>query len=107
MRELQEVRLSALAQLAGGCGCVRPFVDLRGFLWSGDYFRRQRAEAAFLAIARRSLPDRLSARAFPPLRPSSTAALFLPSSVSLDSFTSPVAIRMIWTALPITSGGRF
>ena len=27
MRELQEVPLSALAQLAGGCGCVRPLVD--------------------------------------------------------------------------------
>ena len=65
-----------------------------------------RARAAFLAISRRFLDDRLSARALPPLRPSSTAALFLPSSVNVSSI-SPVAIFMTWTALLITSAGRF
>src|ERR1700716_4179435 len=43
----------------------------------------------------------LSARAFPPMRPSAPAAAFLPSSVVAGSPISPVAI------LPITSAGRF
>src|SRR5258705_13391629 len=40
----------------------------------------QRAFAAFLAISFRRLADMPSARAFPPLRPSATAAGSLPSS---------------------------
>src|SRR5258708_1065128 len=40
------------------------------------------------------------------MRPSATAAAFLPSSVVVSSIW-PVAIRMTWTALPITSAGRF
>ena len=46
------------------------------------------------------------ARANPPFRPSATAAAFFPSSV-MPSAISPVAIRMTWTALEITSAGRF
>ena len=40
------------------------------------------------------------------MRPSSTAALFLPSS-SISSSISPVAIFITLTAVPITSPGRF
>ena len=57
----------------------------------------QRAFAAVLAISFRRLADIPSARAFPPLRPSATAAGSLPSSGVL---------RMTWTVLPITSAGR-
>jgi hypothetical protein len=49
---------------------------------------------------------KLLARAEPPLRPSSTAALLLPSSVVPDSLISPVAIFMTWTAFDATSAGR-
>ena len=52
----------------------------------------QRAFAAVLAISFRRLADIPSARAFPPLRPSATAAGSLPSSGVL---------RMTWTVLPI------
>lgn len=48
----------------------------------------------------------LLARARPPLRPSSTAALLFPSSVWPSSSISPVAIFMTWTALLTTSAGR-
>jgi hypothetical protein len=44
----------------------------------------------------------LSARACPPFRPSALAVASL-----VFSWISPVAIRMTWTALPITSAGRF
>src|SRR6516164_1824243 len=57
----------------------------------------QRAFAAVLAISFRRLADIPSARAFPPLRPSATAAGSLPSSGVL---------RMTWTVLPITLAGR-
>jgi len=57
----------------------------------------QRAFAAVRAISFRRLADIPSARAFPPLRPSATAAGSLPSSGVL---------RMTWTVLPITSAGR-
>ena len=56
----------------------------------------QRAFAAVLAISFRRLADIPSARAFPPLRPSATAAGSLPSSGVL---------RMTWTVLRITSAG--
>ena len=46
------------------------------------------------------------ARASPPMRPSATAAAFLPSSVTLSSI-SPVAIRPIMTARWLASAGRF
>src|ERR1700733_14401831 len=78
----------------------------------GDLFTAQLGQrfhleaAAFLAISFRRLAVMPSARAFPPIRPSATAAAFLPSSVSVSSI-SPVAIRMTWMALPITSAGRF
>jgi hypothetical protein len=71
---------------------------------SGYFFHR--ATAAFLAISRRFLVDRPCARASPPLRPNSTAALLLPSSVVSDSSISPVAIFMTWTAFETTSAGR-
>src|SRR5688572_21615909 len=45
------------------------------------------------------------ARAMPPIRPSVTAALFLPSSFNVSS-SSPVAILMTVTALEMTSAGR-
>jgi hypothetical protein len=38
------------------------------------------------------------------MRPSATAAAFLPSSVVVSSIW-PVAIRMTWTALPDYIGG--
>jgi len=47
-----------------------------------------------------------AARALPPMRPSATAAAFLPSSVVMSSI-SPVAILAIMMALPIASAGRF
>lgn len=46
------------------------------------------------------------ARAVPPIRPRATAALFRPSGIVSDSSSSPVAIRMTWTALEMTSAGR-
>ena len=67
----------------------------------------QRVLAAFLAIVIRSALLRLLARASPPFRPSSTAALLLPFSVVPESSISPVAIRMTWTAFEITSAGRW
>jgi len=63
--------------------------------------------AAFLAISLRRLALIAPARAFPPLRPSATAAGSFPSSGGVDSSISPVAIRITRTALPITSAGRF
>jgi hypothetical protein len=60
---------------------------------------------AFRAIEDSLLLPSFFARAAPPLRPSATAAAFLPSSVIVSS-ASPVA-RMTWTALPITSAWRF
>src|SRR3954454_21312648 len=47
-----------------------------------------------------------AARAFPPMRPSATAAAFLPSSV-VTSPISPVAILAIMTARALTSAGGF
>src|SRR3984893_3267122 len=41
------------------------------------------------------------------MRPSATAAAFLPSSVVAVSSISPVAILPTMTAAPITSAGRF
>jgi hypothetical protein len=64
--------------------------------------------AAFLAIATRLVLLTACARARPPFRPSSTAALLLPSSVSpAVSSISPVAILMTVTAFELTSVGRF
>ena len=57
----------------------------------------QRAFAAFLAIAARRSSAREAARALAPFKPAFRAA----SGIVLSS-TSPVAIRMTWTALPIT-----
>ena len=65
----------------------------------------QRALAAFFAISLRFLADMLFARAFPPMRPSATAAAFLPSSV-VNSSISPVAILAIITARAFKSAGR-
>ena len=62
--------------------------------------------AAFFAMARRLVAESALALACPPLRPSSTAALFLPFSVTPDSSISPVAIFMTVTAFEITSAGR-
>jgi hypothetical protein len=75
-------------------------------VFRADYRRRQRALAAFFAISLRFLAERPCARALPPFRPSSTAALLFPSSVSPNSSISPVAIRMTVTAFEITSAGR-
>src|SRR6266478_9055934 len=72
---------------------------------SRDYFP-QRDLAAFLAISLRRLAVMPSARALPPMRPSATAAGFLPSSVVMSSI-SPVAILAIMTALPMASAGCF
>src|SRR6185295_13954797 len=66
----------------------------------------QRVFAAFLAISFRFFAVIPAARAFPPMRPSATAAAFLPSSVVMSSI-SPVAILAIMTALPIASAGCF
>ena len=65
----------------------------------------QRAFAAFLAIALRLVGLKDLARAFPPARPPRRMCSFAGSGFT--SSTSPVAIRMMWTALPITSAGRF
>src|SRR5579862_9046689 len=56
------------------------------------------------AIADRSDDDSRLALALPPRLPSSAAADFTESSFSVSS---PVAIRMTLTALPITSAGCF
>ena len=63
------------------------------------------AAAARATSARRS-GVMAAARAAPPLRPMLTAAASLPLSGSGASFSSPVAIRMTFTAAPITSAGR-
>jgi hypothetical protein len=63
----------------------------------------QRAAAAFLAIDLRLLGVNFAARAFAPAFPLRT----LPDFTCTVSTISPVAIRMTWTALPITSAGRF
>ena len=49
----------------------------------------------------------LLALAAPPFLPSAFAAGSLPSSIGSDSVSSPVAMRMTLTALPMTSAGRF
>jgi hypothetical protein len=49
----------------------------------------------------------LSARAFPPFRPSSAAAAFFLGGASYSSSRWPVAISMTRTALETTSAGRF
>ena len=51
----------------------------------------QRDCAAFLAISFRFLADMPAARALPPILPSSSAALFLPSWAGKDFSISPVA----------------
>ena len=56
--------------------------------------------AACLAIFLRRDLESVAARAFPPFRPSSTAALFLPSCAVSDSLISPVAIFMTVTLDP-------
>jgi hypothetical protein len=66
------------------------------------FYLLQRLLAAFLAISLRRLADILSARALPPMRPSATAAAFLPSSVVMSSIL-PVAIL----AIRMASAGRF
>jgi len=76
--------------------------------WECTYLPPQRARAAFRAIAFRLGAESAFARAFPPLRPPSrpraTAAASLPLSFVISS-VCPVAIRMTWTAAPITSAG--
>jgi hypothetical protein len=74
----------------------------------GRWSVRRYAPFAF-SIAQRatsalSLGDIFAARAFPPRLPSSAAADLAASN---SSVSSPVAIRMTRTALPITSAGRF
>jgi hypothetical protein len=64
-----------------------------------------RLDAAFRAISARFSFDRFAARALPPRLPSSAAAPLISGGNS--SVSSPVAIRMTLTALPITSAGRF
>jgi hypothetical protein len=59
--------------------------------------------AAFAAISFRRSGVIVAARAFPPLLPNSAAALRSGSA----SYSSPVAIRITFAALPITSAGRF
>ncbi len=78
-----------------------------GVLARGRYAFAWRAFAAFRAIAFRFAGDSAFALAAPPIRPSATAAGFFPSSAGTDSSVSPVAILMTWTALEITSAGRF
>lgn len=63
----------------------------------------QRRIAAALAMAERFEGDNLSALTFPPALP----PLARPGTVKLVSSASPVAIRIIWTAFPMTSAGRF
>jgi hypothetical protein len=70
--------------------------------WRGQA-TRLRQSAALLGYFCRFVFDSFAARALPPLRPSSAAAL---CGLGVSS-TSPVAIRMTCTALPITSAGRF
>src|ERR1700730_8067268 len=73
--------------------------------YSENYSSPQRALAAFFAICLRFLGLSFLARALPPMRPSATAAAFLPSSVVTSSI-SPVAILAIMTARALTSAGR-
>jgi hypothetical protein len=64
-----------------------------------NFQRLQRFAAAFLAISTRRSAVIFAARALPPRAPSSAAADFAESGRSSGS--SPVAIRMTLTALPI------
>lgn len=68
----------------------------------------QRVAAAFFAISFRFLADIPAARAFPPFRPSATAAGSLPSDSGggTVSSISPAAILAIMTARAFTSTGR-
>jgi hypothetical protein len=70
-----------------------------------DVHLYQRCFAAIRAISARRCGGIFAARAFPPREPSSAAANFAESGTS--SVSSPVAILMTLTALPITSAGRF
>jgi hypothetical protein len=70
-----------------------------------NFHRAQRFAAAFLAISARRSGVIFAARALPPRAPSSAAADFAESGSFSSS--SPVAIRITLTALPITSAGRF
>jgi hypothetical protein len=70
-----------------------------------SYSLPHRFAAAFLAISARRAGDIFAARALPPRDPSSAAADLAESGNSSSS--SPVAIRMTLTALPITSARRF
>ena len=65
-----------------------------------------RAVAAFFAISIRRVAERFFARTSPPMVPPAAPRTAEPDSSSFSSI-SPVAIRMTWTALPITSAGRF
>jgi hypothetical protein len=89
----------------------RQYRQLREWRYSRDNFDvrhpfPQRFAAAAFAISDRRSGVILAARAFPPRLPSSAAAFFA-ESVSTSSVSSPVAIRMTLTALPITSAARF
>ena len=70
-----------------------------------SYLSSHLALAVFLTISFRFLADMPAARALPPMRPSATAAAFLPSSVVISSI-SPVAILAIRMARASTSVGR-
>src|SRR4051812_27498808 len=95
--------------LANGRGPTQLERAGRGLAASGGGFP-PRLTSNLGAELSRDLRPRLAALR-PPRRPSSTAAAFL-SRPSIprprsSSSISPVAIRMTWTALPITSAGRF
>lgn len=65
----------------------------------------QRALAAFLAMDFRLVGLNAFAHALPPASPPRRMCFFTGSGFT--SCTSPVAIRMTWTACPITSAGPF
>lgn len=92
-------------------GKVQPpsaFLRLYTFSLGRLLFFRQRDLAAFWAMAVRLVWLRDFARACPPRRPNSIAALLLPSWVApaIGSSISPVAICITVTAFEITSAGR-
>lgn len=75
--------------------------------WTRYFDLSHRRLAAFFATADRCSAESFFALASPPRFPKLTAALSFPSSVSVSSLSSPVAIRAILIALPMTSAGRF
>jgi len=91
--------------LAVRIGTVYSAPDGDPFQSAGSLGLCQRALAAHFAISVRLSGDNFAARTSPPLK--AALAVSLCAGVPLSILDLSVAIRMTWTALPMTSAGRF